>query len=369
MKDGQKAAKAVSEARALAARSSPPDAAEFRADLEAALAALDSEPAALRPPDRKGRPGGLVCLPRLSTLIVPDLHARGQLLATLLDAKLPGSGAARVADLLAAGELVLLCLGDILHSEGPQAAARWAQAAEGFVQGYSGGEENPAMDLEMSLALSCLQIVFRLKAAFPRHVHCLKGNHDNLGNIEGNGDFSFRKYAMEGAMSAAWFSERYGRELLERVREYELALPVAACGEDFCASHAEPAFAVDTESLVSYRARPDIVAALIWTDNDEAEADSVRDSLENLLGPGRADALWFSGHRYVHGGVGLRAQGRLVQLHDPTENRALLLRPAARRGGKSPAFDIELIRLAAPGVRKGGLVSESLHIDPAGSGD
>ena len=49
-------------------------------DVARAIAAL-AEPPALRPPDRAGRPGGLLHLDReIPTVVVPDIHGRRELL-------------------------------------------------------------------------------------------------------------------------------------------------------------------------------------------------------------------------------------------------------------------------------------------------
>ena len=129
-------------------------------------------------------------------------------------------------------------------------------------------------------------------------------------------------------MVASWFRRTYGDELLASYRELELDLPLVVLGPHFAASHGEPAFALARRDLVEYRSRPDVVEALIWTANGEAEELSVARSLEALLGPERAaGALWFAGHRPVEGRYSLRARGRFVQFHDPSAQRVAYLLP------------------------------------------
>lgn len=328
-------------------------------DLERALAVLDREDAATRPRDRRNRPGGLVRLPPGPAIIVPDLHARTWVLHELLSASAPAPGDSidagsdapqeTVASALIRGALNLVCLGDVLHAEGYEASLRWQAAMRG---------DGAAMDLEMSLALSCLRAVLFLKAEFPEHFHILKGNHDNMGNADSDGDLQFYKYAMEGAMGAEWFRARYGKGLLARMRAYERALPLAACGEGFCASHAEPGHAVDQESLREYRERPALVRSLIWTANGEAEPASTRGSLRALLGSRGADGLWFAGHRLIRGDVGLRDGGFLVQLHQPEEGRACWVQP--RQGGRP---GLKLGRCPGAGA---GFTWSPLRLDPPG---
>lgn len=308
-----------------ATRTDAPPPEELRQDLEAAIRALEHEDSVLRPADDEGKPGGLLRLPEIPAYIIPDLHARGWILPSLLKGR-------RVIDLLEGGTALVLCLGDVLHSEGKDAALRWKRALDAMRRGAIAAG-NPEMDLEMGLALRCLQTVLRLKARFSAGFHCLKGNHDNMANLDTGGDLGFYKYADEGAMGAAWFEAFYGRDMLALMRRYETSLPVAAAGSGFCASHAEPAFAVDEGMVRNSRLRPDVVRALIWTANGDSNEGAVRESLDALLGssdvPGRpAGTLWFSGHRPVRGNFGTRAEGRLIQLHNPEEGRAAFVVPS-----------------------------------------
>jgi hypothetical protein len=197
------------------------------------------------------------------------------------------------------------------------------------------------MDEEMALSLAAATIVLEAKAAFPRHFHYLKGNHDNITDEEGRGDHSFYKFAAEGAMVASWFRLTYGEELLGRYRLLELDLPVLAAGERFVASHGEPAFALSREDIVESRSRPEVVEALIWTPNGSARDGSVGRSLAAVLGRGASPgALWFAGHRPVSGSYALRAQGLFVQFHDPSSRRVAYLLP-----GRDPDPDRDIYSL------------------------
>ena len=61
-----------------------------------------------------------------------------------------------------------------------------------------------------------------------------------------------------------------------------------------------------------------MVSGLTWTDNDEAEGGSVQRMLAHYLGESESSHGWyFTGHRPVSGRYRLRAEGRLVQIHDP----------------------------------------------------
>ena len=301
---------------------------------------LSSEPSELRPRDSRGRPGGLVALPLLPTVLVPDLHARASFLSAVLEWRPPGLGAP-LSNLLAAGEANLVCLGDLFHSETDSAPQRWAHAYEEYLSGWA---SHSAMDEEMGLSLAVSCLVLETKAAYPRHFQCLKGNHDNVANEEGRGDHPFYKFSAEGEMVASWFERFYGRELLDAYRSVELELPVLALGDRFVASHAEPAFALRREDLIEYRSRPDVVEALIWTPNDGAEEGSVERGLSLLLGDrARPGALWFGGHRPVAGRYALRARGRYVQFHDPGAWRVAYLLP-----GRDPDPDRDIVDVPRP---------------------
>lgn len=202
-------AELIESAAALAVSKTSPPIAEFEEALDKALDPLLSEAEILRPRDRDGLPGGLLVLPDLPVVILPDLHTRADFLASVLswapplaEGRLgrPGSKASAerapsLLDLLGAGEALLLCLGDAFHSEGQGASARWKRAYQEYASSW---QMSRTMDEEMGRALSCVELILQLKAAFPEGFHYLKGNHDNIVNEEGHGDHPFYKYSEEG---------------------------------------------------------------------------------------------------------------------------------------------------------------------------
>jgi hypothetical protein len=265
------AAALIERARALAGAPRPPARAELSALVDSAKAALEKEDSRLRPRDSMGRPGGLLALPALPTILVPDLHARPRFIASVLRWTPPGL-ARSVASLLESGGANLLCLGDVVHSEYGSAQRRWTAAYHEYVSGWM---SKASMDEEMGLSLTAARIVLEAKVAFPAYFHYIKGNHDNISDEEGRGDHSFYKFAAEGEMVASWFAAAYGEALLASYRELELDLPLLALGSRFVASHGEPAFALSRSDIVEYRSRPEVAEALIWTANGEAEPGSV----------------------------------------------------------------------------------------------
>jgi len=274
---------------------------------------LDNEPEEIRPRDGAGRPGGLLYLHRdLSTVVVPDLHARMELVLAVLAEK--DEQAVSAADRLAAGELQILFLGDGFHAEG-RAVARWQAALEEFKGGY---RKHSNMDAEMRESLGVMQMVMVLKRHFPNHFHFLKGNHENIANEQGEGNYPFLKFANEGLMVRIYMEHFYGEEILKVYSEFEKSFPLLAVGGNFLASHAEPAWIIPKQEVIEYRRMPQVVYGLTWTDNEEAEPGSVRQMLEHYLGAeAAATAFHFGGHRPVRGGYNLRSDGRYVQIHDP----------------------------------------------------
>jgi hypothetical protein len=290
----------------------PPGGALLLASTQGALAALEAETRDRRPPDREGRPGGLLQLdPGIPTILVPDIHGRRELLLRVLGyAAQPGM---RTMEALALGRIQVLCLGDGMHAEA-RAADRWHAALGEFQEDY---RRHESMDEEMRESLGVMGIVMEAKRSFPSHFHFLKGNHENIANAEGDGNYPFRKFALEGLMVVSYMRRFYGEEVLAAMARFEKALPLLATGRGFLASHAEPRTFFPRERVIEYRGDPEVVAGLTWTDNGEAAQSSVDAMLEHYLGADSPGAFYFGGHRPVPGRFGLRAGGRFVQLHNP----------------------------------------------------
>jgi len=324
-------------------RTAPPEATALADRVRRVLDCLCCESPGRRPRDRAGRPGGMIVLDRtLPTILVSDLHGRMDYLLSVLALEVtPGAAA---LDLLAGAELQVVCLGDGLHAEG-RAAGRWREAFEEYSGGY---ERHDAIDEEMRESLGTMEMVMATKLAFPAHFHFLKGNHENIANEEGDGNFPFRKFAHEGAMVADYMLRFYGEDTLGAWARFEKQLPLLAVGSPFLASHAEPRTFYSRDRVVGYRDDADVVAGLTWTDNDEAEPGSVQLMLEHYLGAEAGSARYFGGHRAAAGGYGLRADGRYVQIHDPERFQVALLHPAA---AVDPERDVRCItnRPLAPG--------------------
>ncbi|HVO37653.1 MAG TPA: hypothetical protein VMV03_01375 [Spirochaetia bacterium] len=291
----------------------PPEAGPYAGLLAETLSVLGREPAAIRPPDAEGRPGGVVSLdPQLPTIVVPDIHARMDFFLAVLAHEAEDGG--RVIELLESGRIQVVCLGDGVHAEG-RASRRWHAALEEFQDGFRSHE---SMDEEMRESLGVMAMVMEAKRSFPALFHFLKGNHENIENESGHGNRPFRKYALEGLMVLSYMLQFYGDGLLADYARFEKELPLLAVGNGFLLSHAEPAHFFARERVIGYRDDPEVVTGLTWTDNNEAEPDSVARMLAGYLDEeAAARAYYFGGHRPAIGKYRLRAQGRYVQIHDP----------------------------------------------------
>lgn len=299
--------------REIYARREPPEQGSYLSLLRAVQEILGTEPENVRPADPEGNPGGLVLLDReLPTVVVPDLHARMDFFLGVLDWE--AEEGRKTIDLLADGRLQVVCLGDGVHSEG-RAARRWRAALDEFQEEY---RVHASMDAEMRESLGVMGMVMEVKRSFPGRFHFLKGNHENITNELGDGNFPFRKFALEGMMTLDYMERFYGEETVRAYALFEKALPLLAVGRGFLISHAEPGAFFERERIVAYRQHPEVVSGLTWTDNDEAEPGSVQRMLDSYLGEEEGSrGFYFTGHRPVSGRFRLRADGRLVQIHDP----------------------------------------------------
>lgn len=280
--------------------------------LEGATEFLESADVMMRPPDARGKPGGLVCLPLSDyVVIVPDLHARGEFLRAVTTARLP-VGTETVEDDLAAGRATVVCVGDAFHAE-VRAKKRWRRAYTEFLGGY---DPSPAMDEEMAEGLDVVLEVARLQTAYPARFHFLKGNHENVANESMEGNYPFRKFAYEGDMVLDWVLRVLGRQTFDRIYRWEKALPLAAAGNRFLVTHAEPVRAYSPREIVDAYLDPATIAGLTWTDNGQAVPGSVADTLWGFF-PGDGESRIFGGHRPVPERFALRQKERFVQINTP----------------------------------------------------
>lgn len=304
-------------------RAGPPDADEYAVLLERTITVLQHEDTLRRPRDRQGLSGGFLELHTdIPTIVLPDLHARMDFFSAVL--QWSPYGEAQVADLLTDGEIQILCLGDGFHAE-RRSRERWQTAFKEYGKNW---KKHAAMDDEMRESLGLMEMVQLCKRAARDHFHFLKGNHENILNEEGEGNHPFRKFAWEGEMVRHWVEIFYGTAFLELYALFEKSLPLFARGGSFLASHAEPAVYFTRDEIINARQDPEVILGLTWTDNDEADQDSVARYLDEYLG-GRTDTVYLGGHRSVAGRFALRSQGRFIQFHNPDTYQVALV-PADR---------------------------------------
>ena len=220
-----------------------------------------------------------------------------------------------------------MSVGDILHTE-RGTRERWAAAQIEFLRDIFTG---PAISAEMQEGLSLLCALLELKKAFPAYVHILKGNHENILNETGGGDFAFRKFVDEGEMCRCFIQEYYGDDILYLMNCVEKNLPLFYFGKNCSVSHAEPMRAFSRQELVNAKNDEEVVRGLIWTGNGEAEEMSARVTVQNLFEIGEGGVpkgyLYLGGHRPVHGNYKALQDGFYIQIHNPSKQNVVFVKP------------------------------------------
>ncbi len=265
-------------------------------------------------------------------IIIPDLHGRWYFIDDLLKLNLKNTKACvpyTVKDALEKGVIRVVCLGDIFHSEARE-KKRWFTSYAKFKKG---NYTSRAMKYEMGENLTLLTMILKLKTKYPECFHILKGNHENILNVNDGGDHAFYKYADEGNMVKAFMHIYYGDALPHLISCFEHALPVAACFENCVVSHAEPVCTFTREQII--KKSPDVIEGLTWTCNGQAQNGSVYHTMINLIGnENTQSAKWFTGHRAIKNDFAFRQNGKLVQIHNPSQENVVIL-------GKSSVFNAE----------------------------
>lgn len=268
-----------------------------------------------------GKPGGLLDFTKrnLPLVIIPDIHARSDFLQNILSF-VPPKGflddcTLNLYEAVETGKVRIVCVGDILHSES-RGIKRWEKASIEFSEGVFDGK---AMRKEMQKGLASLCMIMECKSAFPKFFHCLKGNHENIMNQSGGGDFPFRKFADEGQMVKVFMQTVYGDDILMLISYFERNLPLAAVFDSCVVSHAEPRRAFNRKELICGMGNAEVVSSLTWTENNSAANGSVAAMLSMLTGRADINSLrYFGGHRPVKGNYALRQNNLYVQIHNPT---------------------------------------------------
>ncbi len=285
---------------------------------------LESEKTAYRPQASDGTAGAFLDFHKdeKPVVVVPDFHARPYFLLNILEYEI--FDGMTVYEALKKNCLKMVCVGDLLHTE-RKTRERWAAAAAEFKREIFTG---PAMSAEMLEGLSLLCGLYYLKSVFPKAVHILKGNHENIMNVTGGGDYAFMTYADEGEMCRSFIQEYYGDDILYLLSCIEKNLPLLFYGKSCIVSHAEPMRAFSKDELVDGRLYPGVVQGLTWTDNGEAASESVSKTIRNLTGLDDIENyVWLGGHRPVTENFRLRQNGMYIQIHNPSRQNIALVQP------------------------------------------
>ncbi|MDY6934078.1 MAG: metallophosphoesterase [Spirochaetota bacterium] len=295
-------------------RKHPPECDHFLEVVEIANSVLINEEEEIRPHDSSDLPGGMILLKHyIPTILVPDIHARMDLFLNIM--LYEDSGYTNL-DKMALDLLQVVCVGDGVHAE-RRAAKRWADAFKEFQDGYSNHKN---IDEEMRESFGVMEMIMEVKSNFPANFHFLKGNHENISNEDGGGNYPFIKFSHEGPMVAYYVQKFYGDEFFENYYLFEKNLPIFAVGKNFLISHAEPRTFFNRERIIEYRNHPEVIEGLTWTDDDAAQDGSVLQMIEYYIDDmDRDDSYYFGGHRPVMNLYNSRADGRYIQIHNPNK--------------------------------------------------
>lgn len=263
--------------------------------------------------------GGLVQIPGdVPTLILPDLHAQKTYLTAALSQRIEGKTA---FELLRAGKLNVLCLGDAMHSE-QRNQMRWMQAE----QDYLGGHQSLALEAEIAESLGLMVMLFELKASYPGHFYFVRGNHEDM-----DPERPYSKFTRVGESNLVknWVNRNWGDKFLQQWAATERAMPLMASGASFVGSHAPPERDLTAEEV--QKRAPAAFRALCWSDNTRWQAGGAEEKsfLSNCarfqVSPTRP---WVAGHRKVSEGL-FRSQlgGKIIQIN-PIEGWVMILAPA-----------------------------------------
>lgn len=312
------------------------------ADKTASL--LENEKQSFRPKSKNGKSGGLLDFSNLQKkplIVVPDLHARTYFLWHLLNWNLPQSIFSNdaissesnekmqitVFEALQNNLIRIVLVGDLLHSEA-RGKLRWMNAWDEFMHRIENG---PAMTEEMKESLSLLSMVMELKCAFPENFHILKGNHENINNSYGHGNFPFCKFANEGEMVRLFMQTVYGDDVLFVIQCFERALPILAFFPECLVSHAEPKRAFSIDEVINYSENDEVISGLTWTENGSSANGSVETMIKSFYGTSDPKEIikkvYIGGHRPVHKKYFLRQNGLFVQIHNPEQENIALVMP------------------------------------------
>lgn len=285
---------------------------DYLKKLDLVTQSLNFEDTSIREHDDQGQPGGVIDLNRnIPTIIVPDLHARVYFIRYLLNHRIDDK---TVLELLFLSKIQIICVGDGFHSE-RRCKDRWLAASIEFENGFN---THKNIDMEMSESLGLMSLIIELKIKFPKIFHFLKGNHENILNEEGYGNYPFGKFTSEGYIVRSWVEKFYGEDFLYKYSSFEKSLPLFVIGRNFLVSHAEPGHFYERSEIVNCYNNHNLIYDLTWTRDNQAEIGSVERMLKRFIDKEYLEkSLYFGGHCSISSIYSLRANSKFVQIHNP----------------------------------------------------
>ncbi|MFK5893870.1 MAG: metallophosphoesterase [Pseudomonadota bacterium] len=176
----------------------------------------------------KGQPGGVLSIPdKLTVFIIGDLHTRLDNLLSLLTQN-------NFLEALEEGTACLIILGDAVHPE----------------------EEGKYDEMETSMLI--MDMIFKLKVRFPKHVFYIRGNHDSFSE-----EIS-KRGVPQGLLWAKQLAKSRGKNYKkEMIRFYE-NIPYLAYSKNFITCHAAPpTSAVNLHALINIKNYPELMHDMV----------------------------------------------------------------------------------------------------------
>ena len=308
----------------------PPSYEAFFSTLVTATEVLDNEITSYRQKNEQENAGSVLDFTQdkdLPLIIIPDIHARTDFIKNILNYTItPELNFIKTAkqisvyQALKKNKIRIICVGDALHTE-INTIERWKNIQIEFSKNIFTG---PAATLEARDCFNTLFALLLLKISFPNNFLFLKGYHENIYNTTGDGDYSFRKIADEGNTLKRFIQNYYGEDILYLISYYEKSLPLISITKQCVISHAEPRTSYTKNELINAKQNPQIIEDLTWTNNDEAEENSVKKIIKNLLGT-NSKAIYFAGHRPVIENFKKLHNGLFYQIHNPHKQNIVLI--------------------------------------------
>lgn len=280
------------------------------------------------------RQPGLVHLKQdLPTILIPDLHGRRDYLDAVLATRDPATGRTYM-QLLRERQVQVVCLGDVMHTEVRRQLWR--------VRGDRPAVPAAAMEQEMAESLGTLKRIADLKAAHPEHFHLLRGNHDDVGPATAR----THRLPRQIQLTREYLQEKFGRTMVRELSGLFAALPSAATGRGFVASHANPMFPVTRQEVEqgSERAVASLTRARVpsFTQLRRQSRRQARDSQGTLreviqaLGDDPGHDLYVHGHLWARP---MRIRGQQVYFGNPADSTFLRLDPQRQLRPERSLFD------------------------------